>query len=246
MPILIFFVAHWYLSLFTQTFFLHRYAAHRMFSMSKAWEKVFYVLTFLFQGSSYLSAYAYGIMHRMHHAYADTEDDPHSPKYDPDFFSMMWRTRGVYNDIFYRKADVDERFTKDVPDWKWFDKFASSNFTRVGWIMAYAGFYVAFATSWWMFLLIPIHAAMGPFHGVIINWFAHKYGYINFKTKDTSKNLMPLDVFMMGEGYHNNHHRHGNRPNFGYKWYELDPTYPIILLLDKLRIIRLARVKSRA
>jgi stearoyl-CoA desaturase (delta-9 desaturase) len=48
-----------------------------MFTMSKAWEKFFYILSWIFQGSSYLSPRAYGIMHRMHHAYADTEKDPH-------------------------------------------------------------------------------------------------------------------------------------------------------------------------
>ncbi|HET6267738.1 MAG TPA: acyl-CoA desaturase, partial [Acidobacteriota bacterium] len=32
--ILAFFIGHWFLSLFCQTFFLHRYAAHRMFTMS--------------------------------------------------------------------------------------------------------------------------------------------------------------------------------------------------------------------
>ncbi|MEL6842261.1 MAG: acyl-CoA desaturase, partial [Bacteroidota bacterium] len=31
MAILIFFLVHWYLSIFMQTFYLHRYAAHGMF-----------------------------------------------------------------------------------------------------------------------------------------------------------------------------------------------------------------------
>src|SRR5690606_1699494 len=99
MIIFIFFAAHWYLSLFTQTFFHHRYAAHRMFTMSKTWEKIFYFLSFVFQGASYLSPYAYGAMHRLHHAYADTENDPHSPKYDETLMKMMWKTKTVYNDI---------------------------------------------------------------------------------------------------------------------------------------------------
>ncbi|MFM8347716.1 MAG: acyl-CoA desaturase, partial [Bacteroidota bacterium] len=49
--ILTFFAAHWYLSLFFQTFFLHRYASHASFTMSPFTEKVFYVLTWIFQGS---------------------------------------------------------------------------------------------------------------------------------------------------------------------------------------------------
>ena len=103
MAILIFLVIHWYLSLFCQTFFLHRYAAHAMFKMSPFWEKCFFILSWIAQGSSYLSAYAYGVMHRMHHTFADTEHDPHSPKYDKTLFSMMWRTKGVYTDIFYKE-----------------------------------------------------------------------------------------------------------------------------------------------
>ena len=43
--------------------------------MSKFGEKLCYVLTWVTQGSNYLSAYGYGVMHRMHHAYADTEKD---------------------------------------------------------------------------------------------------------------------------------------------------------------------------
>ena len=121
MEILLFIVIHWYLSLFSQTVFLHRYAAHKMFTMSPFMEKLFFVFTFLSQGSSYLSPYAYGIMHRMHHAYADTKEDPHSPKYDKNLFAMMWRTKNNYNDIFYRKINIDSRFTQDIPEWNTFD-----------------------------------------------------------------------------------------------------------------------------
>ena len=62
--ILIFFVAHWYLSLLFQTMIHHRYAAHGMFIMSTFWERLFILLSYLAQGSSYLSPRAYGILHR--------------------------------------------------------------------------------------------------------------------------------------------------------------------------------------
>jgi len=80
---------------------------------------------------------------------------------------------------------------------------------------------------------------MGPVHGAIINWFAHKWGYRNFEVSDTARNLLPIDVLMMGESYHNNHHKFGGRPNFGIRWFELDPTFPFILFFNKLGIIRL-------
>ncbi len=133
MAIFIFILVLWYGGLFFQTFFLHRYSAHQTFTMSPFAEKVTYVLTWLFQGSSYLSAYGYGVMHRMHHAYADTEKDPHSPTYDKSLFLMMWKTKQIYQDINKGKIKVEERFTANVPQWKSFDLFASSKLSRVLW-----------------------------------------------------------------------------------------------------------------
>src|SRR5688500_5776147 len=79
MAIVFLLIIHWYSSLFFQSVFHHRYAAHAMFTMTKGWEKAFYIGCYLTQGSSYISAYAYGIMHRLHHAHTDTIEDPHSP-----------------------------------------------------------------------------------------------------------------------------------------------------------------------
>lgn len=241
MAVVLFVITLWYVGLFFQTFFLHRYAAHQTFRMSKFGEKVCFVLTWIFQGSNYLSAYGYGIMHRMHHAYADTEKDPHSPKYDGNIWRMMWRTKINYGDINRQRVKVDEKFTKNVPQWERFDKFASSYFSRITWGVLYVLFFYFFATAWWQWLLLPITFVMAPIHGAIINWFAHVYGYVNFKVSDTSKNLLPFDFLMMGEAYHNNHHKNGHKANFGVRWHEIDPTYCIMWVLDKLGLIEIKR-----
>ena len=240
--VILFFVLHWFLSLFFQTFFHHRYASHRQFTMSKGWERIFFVGSWICQGSSYLSPYAYGAMHRMHHAYADTDKDPHSPQFDANPFSMMWRTRLIYNSIFDGERDLDPKFTKDLPEWRSFDVFCSNNIVRSMWIIVYILIYVAIDPAWYWYLLIPIHIVMGPFHGVVINWFAHEIGYRNFKVGDTSKNLFPWDLLMLGEGLHNNHHKHAHRPNFAWKKWEFDPVYPVILLFNAVGIIKLRPV----
>lgn len=241
MPILLFFIAHWYLSLFAQTFFLHRYAAHRMFTMSPFWEKFFYFFTAIAQGSSYLSPRTYAILHRMHHAYADKEGDPHSPKYSTGIIDMFIKTWKVFDGIKRNQIEVEPRFTKDVPHWAVFDAIAFHWSFRLVWCAAYTVFYIHFMPEgWeWLYILLPLHFMMGPLHGVIINWFAHKTGYVNHKVSDTSVNMMPVDLFMMGEGLHNNHHKFPARANFGNKWYEFDPSYPLILLLRGLGIIRM-------
>lgn len=245
LTIVIFFFAHWYLSLFTQSFFNHRYAAHAMFTMNKFWERVFFVLSWVFQGSSYLSPYTYGALHRAHHTFADKEGDPHSPKFSKNLMDMMWKTKIIYSDLWNERVPYDKRFTRDLPHWWSFDRFADSWYSRIFWGLFYIAFYVLVIsywgdnTYWFLYFLLPIHFVMGPFHGAIINWFAHKFGYTNYKVDDTSKNLMPFDVFMMGEGYHNNHHAHGSDPNFGKKWHEIDPTYIVIKVLSGVGIIKM-------
>jgi stearoyl-CoA desaturase (delta-9 desaturase) len=241
--IIVFFIAHWYFSLFSQTFFQHRYAAHKAFTMNAFWEKFFFVFAYITQGSSYMSPRVYGIMHRIHHAYTDTENDPHSPSYDKNVFSMMWRTSVTYVGIMYGKIMVEERFTKNVPDWRWFDWWGNTWYSRALWVGIYTWFYVVFAPSAWWFLLIPVHAAMGPIHGVIINWFAHKYGEVNYETDNTSRNLFKVDLLMLGEGYHNNHHKFPSRSNFASKRGEFDPTWPVIALLQKCKVIRLSKAE---
>jgi stearoyl-CoA desaturase (Delta-9 desaturase) len=246
MAIFIFFFAHWYLALFTQTFLNHRYAAHNAFTMSPFWERVSYIFAYIFQGTSYLSPNTYAIMHRMHHAYTDTEQDPHSPKFDKNLFAMMWRTKKVYAGIRSGTLEVEDRFKKNLTDWPKLDNLGHSGISRLLWGAFYVAFYVHFASSPWLYLLLPVHFFMGPIHGAIINWFAHKTGFVNFKMTNTSKNLMPLDLFMMGEAYHNNHHKHPSRINFGVKWQEIDPVYPIILLFNWMGIVRITKETQEA
>ncbi|MEJ7739804.1 MAG: acyl-CoA desaturase [Chitinophagaceae bacterium] len=246
MPILIFFVSHWYLSLFSQTFFQHRYAAHGAFSMNKVWERVFYLFTFITQGSSFISPRGYAIMHRMHHAYTDTDKDPHSPQYDSNLFAMMWRTKNIYQSILKDTNEVEARFLKNLPNWPALERLGDSWIIRLLWVLLYTLFYFYFASSYWMFLLLPVHILMGPIHGAIINWFAHKYQYVNFKVNNTSKNLFPVDLLMMGEAYHNNHHKFPSNINFGFRWHEVDPTYPVILFLQWLRIVKVKKLAAHS
>ena len=243
--VIIFFLAHWYLSIFCQTFFLHRYASHHMFTMSRGWEKFFFIFTWICKGSNYLSPYGYGIMHRMHHAYADTEKDPHSPKYSKNMFHMMWLTRLRYTEINWDKVKVEDRFYVGAPKWRAWDKFASSWFSRISWGAFYVIFYIIFAEHWWLYLLLPIHFLMAPIHGAIVNWYSHTVGYQTFKMSNTSTNFLPFDFLLLGENYHNNHHRHSTRANFGgVKWHELDITYLAIRVLDFIGIIKINPAKS--
>lgn len=237
--IIIFFISHWYLSLFSQSFLQHRYASHGAFTMNRFWERFFYIFAYITQGSSYMSPRAYAVMHRMHHAYADTPKDPHSPKNNPNFFKMMWQTKLVYADIMDYKFDVEERFTKNLPQWHSLDIWGQTLTNRLMFFCLYTSVYVMFAPYWWLYFLIPFHVFMGPVHASIVNWCAHKYGHRSYDMKNTSRNFLPVDFLMLGEDYHNNHHKFPSSANFGVKWYEIDPLYYIMLGLEFVGIIKI-------
>ena len=81
---------------------------------------------------------------------------------------------------------------------------------------------------------------MGPVHGAVVNWCGHMYGYANYDNNDKSKNSLVFDLLMGGELFQNNHHKHPLRANFASKWFEFDPTYPVIKILTATRIIKMA------
>ena len=184
---------------------------------------------------------AYAIMHRMHHAYSDTEKDPHSPHFIKDVWGLMIKTKNIYLEYVKFKIEPEPAFRDRYPTWTLIDRIGDLWITRSVFILIYIAFYVYFAEYWWMFLLLPIHFLMGPIHGAIVNWCGHKYGYSNYDNDDHSKNTLPLDFLMMGELFQNNHHKRPNSVNFAIRWFEFDPSYPIIKMLHALRIIRLRK-----
>jgi stearoyl-CoA desaturase (delta-9 desaturase) len=237
--IALFFIAHWQLSVFFQTFYLHRYGAHKQFTMKKGWERFFHFCTYVTQGSSFLSPRGYAILHRMHHAFSDTPRDPHSPVQHRSVFSLMLATKERYDDYAHHRVEPEARFASDLPEWSAVDRLGQAWPMRIAWGAAYTLFYLKFATSPWMFALLPIHYVMGPVHGAIVNWCGHKYGYKNFDNGDQSKNTLPFDFLTFGELFQNNHHKFPMSPNFGARRWELDPTYPAIRLFAAMGIIDL-------
>jgi stearoyl-CoA desaturase (delta-9 desaturase) len=237
MVVVALFVTHWFTSVFCQTFFLHRYGAHRQFEMSKGWERFFHLLTFVSQGASYLDPRAYAILHREHHAFSDTERDPHSPKFFNNALSMMWTTKGKYEGYVDKRVDPEPRFDGGYPDWPALERVAQPWLTRAAFAAAFTLFYWAFATELWMWALLPAHWLMGPIHGAIVNWSGHKYGYRNFDSDDDSRNSLAVDFLTMGELFQNNHHKYGQSPNFAVRWFEIDPCYQIMRVLARFKII---------
>ena len=158
---------------------------------------------------------------------------------------MMWKTKEIYNGIVNDEVKPEARFDGNIPSWKLVENMADSWPSRILFGTFYVVMYIWFVPvdAWYLYLLLPFHFLMGPVHGAIVNWSGHKYGYQNYDNHDKSTNTVFLmDWLMMGELFQNNHHKLPKRLNFAAKWYEVDPTYPVIKMLSLLRIIKLKQV----
>jgi stearoyl-CoA desaturase (delta-9 desaturase) len=76
------------------------------------------------------------------------------------------------------------------------------------------------------------------FHGTFtINSLSHLYGTRRYETPDTSRNNPLLALITLGEGWHNNHHHSPRSARSGFARWEFDPTWWMLLALEKLGII---------
>src|SRR5262249_29950302 len=127
------FVTHWVVSCFFQSSFHHRYASHRMFTMSARAEKVWHLLAYAAQGPSYLSPRAYAELHREHHAYSDAERVPQARVFFPNSVAMMWETPRGYTAHLPRGSSREGRSPGHCPDWPPLERRASRWTSRIIW-----------------------------------------------------------------------------------------------------------------
>jgi stearoyl-CoA desaturase (delta-9 desaturase) len=138
------FVVLWYGNMFFLSGFHHRYASHQTYTMSPKMEKLFFLGSYLFQGSSYLSPYAYGIFHRFHHESTEELDDP--------TWLLVYKSLyggNAYGDIFsrdqYQNKPIPKKYKKNIPEWPAFDRFAHTRISRIVWVIVYATLYIFMA-----------------------------------------------------------------------------------------------------
>src|SRR5208337_4418696 len=70
-----------------------------------------------------------------------------------------------------------------------------------------------------------------------INSLAHVRGSKRYVTGDDSRNNWLLALFTMGEGWHNNHHAYQSSARQGFRWWEVDVTYYVLVVLSWLGIV---------
>jgi stearoyl-CoA desaturase (delta-9 desaturase) len=88
------YIIYWVVAAVGITYGYHRYFAHNDYKTNKYFEVVLLYLGLLCGGRSVLT---WAGVHRIHHANADTDKDPHSPKNHPWYVVLfsLWRVKKI-------------------------------------------------------------------------------------------------------------------------------------------------------
>jgi stearoyl-CoA desaturase (Delta-9 desaturase) len=220
----------------TRMFFItagyHRYFSHRSYRLSRPLQFVMALggLTAAQKGPLWWAGH-----HRRHHRGADTPRDVHSPA-----DGLWWSHVGWVLSRRYKATDFEV-----VPDLERYPELVLLNrYQALGpWVLgalclifAGCGGFLAFALS----TVLLWHATFA------VNSIGHRLGTRRYATRDTSRNLWPLALVTMGEGWHNNHHHHPTAARQGHRWWELDLSYCALRLLSSCRLVRDLRTVPKA
>jgi stearoyl-CoA desaturase (delta-9 desaturase) len=211
----------------------HRLLAHRSFEAPKWLE---YVLTLCGSLALQGGPIKWTATHRVHHAFSDRPQDPHSPTRGFWWAHMLW--------LFA----YDEVLDHPTKHWRYAPELARDpvhqflNRTHVLHTLILG--LILLALGGWSFVVWGICVrAVFVYHCTwLVNSAAHIWGYRTYETNEGSTNNWLVAVLTYGEGWHNNHHAYLHSAAHGLRWWETDLTYITIKLLALLKLARRIRL----
>ena len=210
----------------------HRLFTHRGF---KTYAVVRWLLAILGSLAGQSTVIQCGAQHRRHHEHSDKEDDPHSPRHGVWWAHMFWFLPYMSPE---EREELQKRYAPDLlrqHDLRfisalyllWHVALAIGLFA-FGWVMD--GVWTGVSVLLWglcLRMILMLHATWA------VNSAAHLWGYRNYDTDDQSRNTWWVALISFGEGWHNNHHKYPVLARHGHRWWEIDPSYWVILLLAR-------------
>ena len=221
----VFFWLQWITGLLGITLCFHRLLAHRSFHVPKWLE---YALTFCGALALQGGPIKWVATHRVHHAFSDRPQDPHSPTRGFWWAHMLWLF--AYDEVLDHPTKL-YRYAPELardPVHRFIEKTMSLWTVLLGVLL--------FAWGGWSFLVwgVFVRTAFVYHCTWLVNSAAHLWGYKTFDTNEGSTNNWWVALLSYGEGWHNNHHAYLHSAAHGLRWWEIDPTYLHIRLLSWL------------
>jgi stearoyl-CoA desaturase (delta-9 desaturase) len=70
-----------------------------------------------------------------------------------------------------------------------------------------------------------------------VNSLGHSIGPQDFASRDSSRNLWPFSIFLLGDGYHNNHHAFPRSARVALLPGQFDPGHALLRWLEKAGLV---------
>jgi fatty-acid desaturase len=178
--------------------------------------------------------------HRVHHANADREGDPHNVHRGLRWAHVEW----LYRKNDARPSEAEQRrLAPDlfrVPFYRFLER------TALLWQLALA--MLLFTAGGWPFVIWGIFVRVVVTYHLtwLVNSAAHYSGYRTFTTGDRSTNNWWVALLTWGEGWHNNHHAFPFSARHGLRRFEIDLTWYAIRILTILRLANNVKVPTAA
>jgi len=221
------------------TIFLHRHQAHNALDLNPAVSHFFRFWLWLTTGTVTREWVA---VHRKHHAYCETEQDPHSPRFKGILrvlFGGLWLYRREA-----RNPETLERFGQGTPD-DWLERHLYSRHPWLGILSMLIVDVLLFGLPG--LAIFAVQMIWIPFWAAgVINGLGHYLGYRGFETADASRNILPWGIIVGGEELHNNHHAYAASARLSCRRWEIDIGWIYIRLLAVCRLARVKRLAPRA
>jgi stearoyl-CoA desaturase (delta-9 desaturase) len=214
------------------TLYLHRSQAHRGVTFHPVVEHFMRFWLWLTTG---MVTAEWVAIHRKHHQKSDQAGDPHSPQIY-GIWTVLFKGAVLYKQAARDRAMIAQLSTGTPNDW--IERNLYSKHSALGLVLMLIIDLCLFGL--WGWLVWGIQMIWVPFWAAgVINGLSHWWGYRNTNTKDTSRNLWPLAIWIGGEELHNNHHADGANAKFKQKWWEFDIGWFYIQVLRTLRLAKL-------
>lgn len=212
------------------TVYFHRCQAHRALDLHSGLSNFF---RFWVWFTTTMSTKEWVAVHRKHHSYAETEDDPHSPQIH-GISALFLKGVSMYRNET-KNEDTIERFGRGTPDDTFYRRFKELG-VIVCLFLDVMLFGVPGFLIWGIQMLTMPVLATG-----VINGIGHYWGYRNFETEDASRNVLPIGLFIGGEEFHNNHHAFAASAKLSVKWWEFDIGWMYIKLFEFFGLAKINR-----
>ncbi len=176
-------------------------------------------------------------IHRKHHAFCETEDDPHSPQVH-GIKKVLFDGVDLYTQERKNQETLD-KYGQGTPD-DWLERNIYTRFHYLGILLLAIVNVTLFGIIG--LAVFSIQVAWIPFFAAgVINGLGHFMGYRNYRTDDSSQNLTRFAFFIYGEELHNNHHAFPASCKFAHKKGEHDIGWYTIRLLNKLGLCEIKK-----